>query len=474
MLALLNRMNSTWKIAVIVTLTAVITVALMMMVLRSTTLMTNTTKNLYQHPFTVTQSLGSIQDNIQNLHILVLEAVNTGRLGPDAAATVAARREDTAKAIETVRARFLGDAALVDNVERTFGIYADAVESWIGKGGGADRQVAEWQQASYRTAYGALDELLTFADGMAQNFNAGSVRAKKETIQEILLLLGLLVIAFLWVEVLLSHRRAELARKARVAAEQANAAKSSFLANMSHELRTPLNAILGFSEIQRMQLLGPLSDRYREYSQDIHTSASHLLSLINGLLDMARIESGSFERGDEEFDPVASFDAGLRIVKGVAAQQRQSLTTRIDPSLASSLRLRADPRLFHQMLLNLTSNAIKFTQAGGRIECRLHREEDGRLTLEITDDGPGMTPEVLRNATNSFYQGDQGLARGHEGSGLGLALVKSFAEAHDAKLTIDSAPGQGTCARVTFPAERLVTAEQPATTHREPAAVAAD
>ena len=468
MLTLSSRITLTRRVAVIAGLMAMMAAGLPVMVLSGANLIADNTNKLYMHPYTVTKSVTTIRSHIQELNALALETVVAGSAEADAALRVDAHREAATEALETVRARFLGDLALVDKVEVAFEGHLDAVGTLVGEASGSnDKPTLEYQQASYENAVGVLDELLVFANGMARDFYAGSLRARKDSLQKALLLTGAVLIFILTVEVLLSHRRTVAARDAYSAAEEANAAKSRFLMNMSHELRTPLNAILGFSDLQRQQVLGPMPARYREYSEDIHTSATHLLSLINDVLDMARIEAGRFDICEESFDPVESFQTGLRIVEGMAKGRGQCLSPSITPSLSAGARLRADPRLFQQMFLNLTSNAIKFTPKGGRIECHLLRDACGGLTVEVADNGPGMTAEVLRHVARPFYQADQRLARSHEGSGLGLALVKCFAEAHGAIFTIESAPGSGTRARLTFPPERLSTPEAPALQWRE-------
>lgn len=444
------------------------TAGLVTLTLRSSDLIADHTNKLYLHPYTVTKSVTVARNHIRALNALALETVIAGSARADAATVLDTHHHGAAKAIKTVRARFLGDMAIVDKVEKALNDHVRAVRSLIGTANESiTAQALLREQASFEETYGGLDELLAFASGKARNFHIGSVQAQKNALQNVLLLTGFVLIFFLSVEVLLGHRRTTLAREARAAAEQANTAKSRFLMNMSHELRTPLNAILGFSDVQRQQMLGPMPARYREYSEDIHTSATHLLSLINDVLDMARIEAGRFEIREETFDPAGSFQTGIRILEGMAKGRGQSLLPWSDPSLSAGVRLRADPRLFQQMLLNLASNAIKFTPEGGCIECRLLREESGGLALEVADNGPGMTEEVLNHVTRPFYQADQSLARRHEGSGLGLALVKSFAEAHGATFTIQSAPGAGTLVRLTFPADRLLTEDAPSPALRE-------
>jgi len=274
-----------------------------------------------------------------------------------------------------------------------------------------------------------------------------------------LLVLGLTLVAFLAAQVAGNQRKARREIAAREAAERANATKSLFLANMSHELRTPLNAIIGFSDLQRQELYGPMPARYREYAEDINDSARHLLAVLNDILDMAKVETGQIKLAEESFDPVEAFQASLSMVTVTTENKQQSLVTRIDSGLPEDLRLRGDARIFRQIVLNLVTNAIKYCPAGSHISAVLSM--DGRdLRLTVADDGPGIEDTALARVTEPFFRGGAQLTRQASGSGLGLSLVKSFTEAHDGTLRIDSRPGHGTTVRVTFPAARVHQAER--------------
>ncbi len=260
----------------------------------------------------------------------------------------------------------------------------------------------------------------------------------------------------LWIIALLRQRERESARlrAALQAAENASLAKSDFLAKMSHELRTPLNAILGFSEVIKDALFGPLLTRYRDYAGDIHRSGRHLLTLINDILDISRIEAGALKLNEEPIAVATVIGEVMATLREQSAAARVVVRMEVEPDLPL---LRADLRAVRQMLLNLGSNAIKFTPAGGHVCFAARRGSDG-LELHVSDTGIGIAPADLAHVTEPFGRGSSQTAADVEGTGLGLPITKSLIEAHDGQLSIVSAPGEGTQVSLAFPRTRLLRA----------------
>lgn len=246
-------------------------------------------------------------------------------------------------------------------------------------------------------------------------------------------------------------RRATLA--ARVDAERAVAAKSMFVANISHELRTPLNAVLGFAEVIEREMFGPVGNaKYVEYARDIRGAAGHLKSLIDDILDMSRVEANKYELHSEWLDPAEALTEPLRMVGDRAARSSLQIDTEFDPI---SPRLFADRRALIQMALNLLSNALKFTDAGGHVVLRTRLAASGELAIEVEDTGCGIPPEDLERVLRPFEQVDNTHTRRHRGAGLGLPLVDALIRLHDGTLAIESKVGSGTKISLRFPASRV-------------------
>ena len=237
----------------------------------------------------------------------------------------------------------------------------------------------------------------------------------------------------------------------RAEAEAANASKTAFLANISHELRTPLNAILGFSELIARECLGPVgSPRYKEYASDIHSSGTHLLSLINDLLDVAKIEAGRMEVEPQMVETERTLEGALKFVMSRARERGQSLTISVDQSAAV---LYADERALKQIVINLVSNAVKFTQDGGKIQVSAKRNAQGDFELMVADNGPGISRDKIDRVFKPFAQVDNRYDRQSGGTGLGLALVRGLCELHGGRAWIESEPGKGTRAIVVLPSK---------------------
>ena len=234
---------------------------------------------------------------------------------------------------------------------------------------------------------------------------------------------------------------------AKKTAEEANRTKSAFLANMSHELRTPLNAIIGFSDAIKQQLFGPLgNNRYLEYVNDIYASGSHLLSLINDILDMSKIEAGKYEIRTEPIDAAEVADASVRFVRVRAEEAGVEL----EVDAPAGVTVHADLRALKQILLNLLTNAIKFTPKGGRVGLTVRDARDW-IEFVVVDTGIGIPAKDLPRLGHRFEQVDNALTRRKEGTGLGLALCRSLAELHSGELRIDSEVGKGTVVIVRLP-----------------------
>jgi signal transduction histidine kinase len=229
----------------------------------------------------------------------------------------------------------------------------------------------------------------------------------------------------------------EIADKSRQL-EVASRHKSEFLANMSHELRTPLNAIIGFSEVLNERMFGELNDKQAEYLKDIHASGQHLLSLINDILDLSKVEAGRMELELTDFDLPAAMDNAVTLVRERAS--RKGVTVRI--AVAEQVgAIRADERKVRQVLLNLLSNAIKFTPEGGRIEVGAALG-DGAVEVSVSDTGVGIAPEDQEAVFEEFRQVGASAAK-QEGTGLGLALCRKFIELHGGTIRVTSAVGAG-------------------------------
>jgi signal transduction histidine kinase len=246
---------------------------------------------------------------------------------------------------------------------------------------------------------------------------------------------------------------------AKEEAETANRAKSEFLANMSHELRTPLNAVIGFSEMMINRAFGDINERYAAYATDINQSGTHLLQVINDILDISRIEAGNVEMNEEVFEPAAAIKSCLDLVRDRARDGEITLSLDLPEALAP---IEADERKFKQILINLLSNAIKFTPAGGSVAVGAEITPNGGMAVRVTDTGIGMKAEDIPIAMAPFRQIDNRLARAYEGTGLGLPLVKSLTELHDGTVSIESTLGKGTTVVVNLPPSRVRSVESAA------------
>ena len=246
----------------------------------------------------------------------------------------------------------------------------------------------------------------------------------------------------------------EALQQAKEQAEFANRTKTEYLANMSHELRTPLNSILGFSEVLMTEIFGPLgADKYKEYAQDINSSGIHLLSLINEVLDLSKLEAGELKIVESEIDVTEAIKTCVRMVEGRATGESPAIGTKFENGLPLFL---GDERRLKQILLNLLGNAVKFTPPEGEVNVAASVCKKGRITIEVADEGVGIAPENILKVLEPFGQVRDVFTRDHEGTGLGLYLAKSFTEMHGGTLDIVSQVGKGTVVTLRFPKERTL------------------
>jgi len=239
--------------------------------------------------------------------------------------------------------------------------------------------------------------------------------------------------------------------------EAANHAKNDFLAVMSHELRTPLNAIIGFSEIIANQMFGPVGEpKYADYAGDIRSSGTHLLSIINDILDISKAEAGKLHLEEDAIDPVEALNRTMRMFRQRASELGVDLSVRVRDDLPWIL---ADARLFNQVTINLTSNALKFTPEGGKVTVELGLAANGDLALSVQDTGIGIKQEDIARVFEPFVQVEGAMSRSHSGTGLGLPLVRKIMELHGGSIELESELGKGTKAIATFPQSRLASPE---------------
>lgn len=251
----------------------------------------------------------------------------------------------------------------------------------------------------------------------------------------------------------LKQRQQDLAEQQR-RADSANRAKTDFLLTMSHELRTPLNAIMGFSEVMKQEMRGPLgNERYVDYANDIYQSARHLLAVINNILDISRIEAGRLELDEQAVVIGDEVERALRLLDDEASEAGIRMIRAIESNLPV---LMGDPHKIQQIVINLAGNAIRYMQDGGQVVVRAHRDGQGGLVLSIEDDGQGMSAEDVQRVISPFVRLSNPMVRQQDGTGLGLPLVKALIELHGGSFELRSTLGKGTIAVAKFPAGRVL------------------
>lgn len=245
-------------------------------------------------------------------------------------------------------------------------------------------------------------------------------------------------------------------------AEAANRAKSVFLANVSHELRTPLNAIIGFSSIMADQMFGPIGhEKYREYLQDIRSSSEHLSDVLGEVLDLAKIEAGQFKMEEEEVDMTKLFHESHALVSGQASQKGFKISVDVPDDLPN---IHGDRLRIKQSVLNLLSNAVKFTPEGrGDVTLKAFMVEDGRMAIRVSDNGIGIPREEQELVFSPFMRSASALSRSHEGTGLGLSLVKAFVDMHGGEIELESELDVGTSFTLLLPNSRVIVSTRAAT-----------
>jgi two-component system cell cycle sensor histidine kinase PleC len=245
-----------------------------------------------------------------------------------------------------------------------------------------------------------------------------------------------------------------LSDEARRRAEEANLAKSRFLATMSHELRTPLNAILGFSEIMKNEVLGPMGNaNYKDYVNDIHNSGQHLLNLINEILDLSRVEAGRYELNEE---PISLAVIAEECVHLLQLKAREKNITVSEDYARNLPRLWADERAVRQIVLNLLSNAIKFTPPGGEVAVAVNWATGGGQFVSVQDNGPGIPADEIPIVLSAFGQGSIAIKSAERGAGLGLSIVQALMQTHDGRFELKSKLREGTEVIATFPQSRVM------------------
>jgi signal transduction histidine kinase len=258
---------------------------------------------------------------------------------------------------------------------------------------------------------------------------------------------------------------------AKEAAESANRAKNEFLANMSHELRTPLNAVIGFSTVMQQQVFGPMPDKYLEYSKVIEESGTHLLTVINSILDLAKADASRLTLNEQEVEIADVVAFCEKIIRAMAQKADVAFVSDIDEALP---RVFADPTKLQQILINLLSNAVKFTPPSGTVTLTIGLDASGDLMFRIEDTGIGIPADKIELALTPFGQVDTRLSRKYDGVGLGLPLTKILVELHGGRLDIDSEVEAGTVVTVRIPRERMCAQEVVHVPARATAAAAQD
>ncbi|HIJ43261.1 MAG: ATP-binding protein [Rhodospirillales bacterium] len=422
------------------------------------------TSKLYRHPLTVSNAVLEANADVIAMHRHMKDVV-LARNAEDlelAISKVDAAKKHVYMHFKTVLDRFLGDKSRIMETRKAFSdwkaIRSEVIEltraakygeaAAITKGKGAKHVVLLTVQ---------MDGLIGFARDKAAEFLEDS---KREQERSRTFLYGMLVVLVLVCGTIAYFmvgrvRRAEnRILEAMNEAKVANQAKSEFLASMSHDLRTPLNAIMGFAEMMEVKTFGPLGDpHYEEYAKDIHNGGNLLVSLIDDILDISKIEAGKYELDEETLDVSMIVQSSVKMIATLAEARKLHLATDMEPNLPMLL---GDKRAITQILNNLLSNAVKFTPADGKVTVSAKLDGDGSINVLVADTGEGMSSHDIAKALNPFEQADSVHARRHEGTGLGLCLCQKLIRLHDGDIMLQSKAGKGTTVTLHFPPERTV------------------
>lgn len=402
----------------------------------------------------VEEALGQDPPTRLALELQQLQAINMARLGRVADAERYLSKAETLAANEALSGRS-GIAMLIRaEIAEADGRFREALALF--------RSYAEARRLNTREAFS--EDVLALRAGLESELareraeldliqRERELAAERVKSQRIWLIAAAIILILAIAAILWLRRMAKQIDAARLHAEQASAAKSSFLAGMSHELRTPLNAVIGFSDMMAQEMVGPISDTYRGYSQAINRSGRHLLAVINDILDISRIEAGRSELEETTVRLPAVLREAVEMVEPRALDEGLEI---VMEGVAAAPEVQADRRLIRQAVTNLLANAVKFTASGGRVILSVDRTIDGGLAITVEDTGEGMTEDELKTAMEPFGQVHSVLTRRHEGTGLGLPLVDNFMRMHGGYLALASDKGIGTRATLWLPASRVV------------------
>ena len=418
--------------------------------IRESDTLADLTDKIYRHPLTVSNAVLEANAHIIAMHRYMKDVALSKSMGElEVAITQVAEHEAKVyKNFDVIMDRFLGDKTKIVQARQAFTNWKDIRSEVIDltRNGRLDEaaQITKGKGARHVLLMTSrMDALIDFARNKASEFLIDS--KKQKTYSQLLLysILGVVVIfgGGIAVFVVLRVQKAEAQLlKAKSEAERSNRAKSEFLASMSHDLRTPLNAIIGFSDMMRNKLYGPLGDkRYEEYTEDIHNSGQHLVNMVNDILDLSKIEAERYEIKNARLRIKTILDSAANMIAPLARAKDITLSVVVPEDFPD---LWCDERAVTQVFTNLLSNGVKFTDKGGRVTVQARVSEDSSVAIAVSDTGIGMSKEEINLAFEPFYQADSRKTRvRNEGTGLGLYVCHKLVALHDGDMTIISDRG---------------------------------